>query len=192
VKRLLAVFVAVAAAALAVTSSPAAHAATHSHVATQAQVGKPIPIKIRVKITRADVLALNKEFGMHPGARIRPNYGPVPVNPTTRCGGFKGNIEWGSGTVGYYIDVWGKLWNNNCSGATEYLFASYKVGTGCYDPQIGKASYSPTANSSINWSTDNDIFSFGYITVDVCDNHQGWSCGTAQGPGPVLTPGQCN
>jgi hypothetical protein len=146
---------------------------------------------MRVKITRAEVLALNREFGKHTGSVIRPDYGPVVVKPRTSCGGFNGNIEWGSGTFDYYLDVWGLLWNNNCSGASEYLYASYKVGTACYDPKIGTAGYSKTKNTSINWSTDNALFSFGYITVDVCDNHGGWHCGTAMGPGPVLSPGQC-
>ena len=194
-KRIIAICVAaIAVAALAFTSPYAARAATRPELATthaQESVGKPIPVKIRVKITRAEVVALNREFGMHSGSVIRPDYGPVAVRPRTSCGGFNGDIEWGSGTFDYYLDVWGLLWNNACSGADEYLYASYKVGTACYDPKIGTAGYSKTGNVSVNWSTDSDFFTFGYITVDVCDNHQGWHCGTAQGPGPVLSPGQC-
>jgi hypothetical protein len=193
-KRLIATFAAViAVVALAFTSSYAAHAATRPVPATthaQEHAGKPIPVNIRMKITRAEVVALNREYGMR-GSGVRPDYGPVPVNPTTSCGGFKGDIEWGSGTFDYYLDVWGELWNNACSGATEYLYASYMVGTACYNPQIASAGYAKSGSTGVNWSTDSDFFSFGYITVDVCDNHGGWHCGTAQGPGPVLTPGQC-
>jgi hypothetical protein len=113
-----------------------------------------------------------------PPGRIRPEY-QGGVNPRTSCGGFNGQVEWSNGTVidNAFLDVWGQLWNNNCPGATEYLYVNYTNGGGQFGPNIGKAGYKSSGNTGINWSTDS-VLDYGNISVDVCDNsNKGWHCG---------------
>lgn len=119
------------------------------------------------------------------GNVVRPLY-QMHVGPTTSCGAFSGTLQWGGNgsiLVPAYISLDGRVWNNNCPGATEFVFVSYTYAGGGYDPRVGKASYSPSANVKVHWNTESELFQYGNITVDVCDNHHGWHCGKPQGPG---------
>jgi hypothetical protein len=120
------------------------------------------------------------------GDAVRPLY-EMKVGPTTACGAFSGTLQWGGNgsiLIPAYISLDGRVWNNACPGATEYVYISYTYAGAEYNPQIGKASYSPTANFKVNFSTESELFQYGNIKVDVCDNsNKGWHCGKAVGPG---------
>jgi hypothetical protein len=118
------------------------------------------------------------------GGTVQPLY-EMKVGPTNSCGAFSGTLQWGGNgsiLVPAYISLDGRVWNNNCPVATEYVYISYTYAGGGYNPQIGHAEYSPTANVVVNWHAESELFQYGSIKVDVCDNYHGWHCGKAVGP----------
>jgi hypothetical protein len=89
-----------------------------------------------------------------------------------------------------YIDLWGKLWNDQCPRATEYVFVTYTYGTDTRDPQVAQSGYAPPGSKAVGVSefplAENDyVGPYAYIKVDACDDNAGWHCATAQGPGAL-------
>jgi hypothetical protein len=175
----LVIFIGVISALIVAPAAAASASVTHKPNGTSGVVRQDHEIRMEIRLTPAEV--------RQGRAEIPDSSGPYAVSTRTSCGGFNGQVEWGSMTLlnAAFLDVWGELWNNACPGAKEYLYVSYTVGPGGdYNPQIASAPYNPVAgsNTGVNWSTDNEFFNFGNIEVDACDNYKGWTCGNVVKP----------
>jgi hypothetical protein len=102
----------------------------------------------------------------------------VAVSPRQGSGnlnGYNGNVEWGQDEDGYYyVDTWGEIWNR--TGGTSYVYLAITDSEGnYYNYKAGSAGYGTT--EGVNFDAPEMTFPPVEISVTVCTEDNGWSCG---------------
>lgn len=101
----------------------------------------------------------------------------VTVSPRDNCGGFNGHVVW-SGGSSPYIQLYGEVWENKCSGTTSVWLAwdspSY------HNINVKAAPESQTVG--VNYKTGTSATPQN-MKVTVCSSSGSWHCGT-----PVAVP----
>lgn len=120
----------------------------------------------------------------------------VTVSPRDNCGGFNGHVVFTGGS-GSYIQLYGEVWENRCSGSTSVWLAWNSPGY--HNVQTEAASQSATRGVNYRIGTEEEALN---IKVTVCSTFAGWHCGqptsvpaastapptvTVTTPGPVVT-----
>lgn len=101
----------------------------------------------------------------------------ITVSPRDNCGGFNGHAVW-SGNNGHYMELYGEVWENKCSGTSSVWLAwdspSY------HNVNVKAATEEDTEGVNYKVSTSTTPTN---IKVTVCSTLGGWHCGT-----PVSVP----
>lgn len=130
--------------------------------------------KVRRPLVLAAALALGILLATTLAAVAATN---LTVSPRDNCGGFNGHVVW-TGRGSPYIELYGEVWENKCSGTTSVWLAwdspSY------HNINLKAAAESQT--EGLNYKTGTSATPTN-IKVTVCSTLGGWHCGT-----PVAVP----
>jgi hypothetical protein len=93
------------------------------------------------------------------------------VSPRDNCGGFNGHVVW-SGPGSPYIQVYGEVWENKCSGSTSVRVS---WDSPAYH-NVEARSAGEAQTEGVNYETGTSVEPTE-IKVAVCSTYGGWHCG---------------
>ena len=129
------------------------------------------------KFRRSLVLAAALGLGLLLATTLAMASTNVSVSPRDDCGGFNGHVVWTGGSSPY-IELYGEVWENKCSGTSSVWLAwdspSY------HNVNVTSATESQTVG--VNYKTGTATTPQN-IKVTVCSTSGSWHCGT-----PVAVP----
>jgi len=123
--------------------------------------------------TRAAVAARSDHVHAKAASPARPYYQLHAVEARVKCGGFNGNVQWGSiAPLRKYIEIWGEVWDT-CGGYT-YVYLSWNNPT--HHNQAVAAAL-PHHTDGFSPHTYYGRLGVSNIAVTVCSTYGTWHCG---------------